>query len=211
MSDRPPRELPGSLFTESGRPERALPPGLESRSTSDYSKEKEDGLDSPSLPILTHHNVSFREEPHPNRGEGPSNDLVKRKRSLVRPERQPVDPNSALYNYRFHAAAFNADQGRIGLSKTGNYPLAGTGLEPSEPAAAPQLRRGVSILAREDPGQSILKRGATIRKTKGKVGRTEELNDPVTRKGPLSPWMIYAQAVTCCFPPALLRCFGEFA
>lgn len=44
----------------------------------------------------------------------------RRKKSLVRPDRAPVDPSHRLFNYRNHAAAMEADErGRTGLSSTG--------------------------------------------------------------------------------------------
>src|SRR6187402_2505857 len=96
---RPAREEPAAAFSIEGRPQRPPPPGFASPSISDYSREKEDVPDSPSLPILPHQNVSFREDAHPlHGGQAPqppnSSDLVRRKKSLVRPERQPLDVNS---------------------------------------------------------------------------------------------------------------------
>ena len=164
---------------------------------------------------------------------------MRRKKSLVRPEREPIRPGHPLWNYRTHAAAMEADgKGRVGVSTTGNYPQAGIGLDPpvrSAGYAALQrdgyegdasgvaasssrtpLRRGKSILAREedlpnDTGLSILKRGATLRKRQGKVGRTEELDTAAVKRGPMGPWTIYYRSLTCCCPAPILRTFGTRA
>ncbi|GAA5929034.1 chitin synthase CHS3 [Sporobolomyces koalae] len=113
----------------------------------------------------------------------------KRKRSLVRPDRERVDENHRLYNYRQHAAAMEAEgRGTAAVSRTGHYASAGLPIGPAElSGAAPPfnaaasarlggtnpsgatVRRGKSILAREEgmaneTGLSIFKRGGTLRR-----------------------------------------------
>ena len=113
----------------------------------------------------------------------------KRKRSLVRPDRERVDENHRLYNYRQHAAAMEAEgRGTAAVSRTGHYASAGLPVGPAElsgqaplggvggarlggagnPSGA-TVRRGKSILAREEgmaneTGLSIFKRGGTLRR-----------------------------------------------
>lgn len=131
----------------------------------------------------------------------------KRKRSLVRPDRERLDPGHRLFNYRTHAAAMEADgAGIVGISRTG--------------ANATQLRRGKSILAREEnmageeSGIAILKRGATLRRKSGKTGRTEEMREEERErkqkgvKPPVSLWMIYCRVLTFWAPAFLLKLFG---
>ncbi|BGP23539.1 chitin synthase, glycosyltransferase family 2 protein [Rhodotorula toruloides] len=115
----------------------------------------------------------------------------KRKKSLVRPDRERVDENHRLYNYRQHAAMMEAEgRGTAAVSRTGHYAQAGLPVpvgpaEVSGAAAAAAhpshgvgagagsttLRRGKSILAREEgmvneSGLNIFKRGQTLRRPK---------------------------------------------
>ncbi|GAA5852682.1 hypothetical protein JCM8547_002588 [Rhodosporidiobolus lusitaniae] len=125
-------------------------------------------------------------------GGGGSGADFKRKRSLVRPDRERVDESHRLYNYRQHAAAMEADgRATVAVSRTGHYPAAGLPVVVSpeqvsgEAAAHAQavgaqgtggggsttLRRGKSILAREEgmaneTGLSMFKRGGTLRRPK---------------------------------------------
>ncbi|GAA5858466.1 hypothetical protein JCM1840_001219 [Sporobolomyces johnsonii] len=112
-----------------------------------------------------------------------SNDF-KRKKSLVRPDRERVDENHRLYNYRQHAAAMEAEgRGMAAVSRTGHYATAGlpvpvtpaevSGVTPLGASTAggsgATVRRGKSILAREEgmaneTGLSIFKRGGTLRR-----------------------------------------------
>lgn len=120
---------------------------------------------------------------------GGNNADFKRKRSLVRPDRERVDENHRLYNYRQHAAAMEAEgRGMAAVSRTGHYASAGLPIGPAElsgqvvgggpeprmggsmanPSGA-TVRRGKSILAREEgmaneTGLSIFKRGGTLRR-----------------------------------------------
>ncbi|BGP14711.1 hypothetical protein JCM10213_006208 [Rhodosporidiobolus nylandii] len=160
----------------------------------------------------------------------------KRKRSLVRPDRERVDENHRLYNYRQHAAAMEAEgRGTAAVSRTGHYATAGLpvpvppGLVSGEAAAASQaahghggsttLRRGKSILAREEgmaneTGLSMFKRGGTLRRPRkdgAQVlpgGAYERSRKAKQKKEPLGAWMIYCKIVTACLPAPLLACFG---
>lgn len=167
----------------------------------------------------------------------------KRKRSLVRPERERVNPDARHFHYAQHSAAFQAENGgRVGVSETGYGPtsahagmpygggqggIASYGLAPGQDGR-PGLRRGKSILAREEgmaheSGLNFLKRGATLRrntkKSKEQYGgnASEELlkskaKDPKQEDGekaPLTPWMLYCYAITCCLPGVVLKSLGE--
>ncbi|GAA5969686.1 hypothetical protein JCM11641_008005 [Rhodosporidiobolus odoratus] len=159
----------------------------------------------------------------------------KRKRSLVRPDRAPVDPSNRHYLYRQHAAAMEAEgRGMAAVSRTGHYPAAGLPvpvaaeivsgaagiLGRSQPqSGATQLRRGKSILAREEgmaneTGLSMFKRGGTLRRPKKggaqalPGGAYERGMKAKEQKQPMGAWMIYCIVITACFPGALLRCFG---
>ncbi|GAA6002402.1 uncharacterized protein JCM10292_006640 [Rhodotorula paludigena] len=128
---------------------------------------------------------------------GSSGADFRRKRSLVRPDRERVDENHRLYNYRQHAAAMEAEgRGTAAVSRTGHYAQAGLPIPvgPAEvsgaAAAAAQhhlvppgtgaggatgLRRGKSILAREEgmaneTGLNLFKRGGTLRRPAGGAG-----------------------------------------
>lgn len=169
-------------------------------------------------------------------GGGGSGADFKRKRSLVRPDRERVDENHRLYNYRQHAAAMEAEgRGTAAVSRTGHYAAAGlpipvtpaelSGATTAQGQAAQNgsttLRRGKSILAREEgmaneTGLNIFKRGGTLRRPKSAAGGQqampggayEKRKKAKAAKQPLGAWMIYCMVVTACFPPALLKCFG---
>ncbi|BEI80138.1 hypothetical protein CcaverHIS002_0106670 [Cutaneotrichosporon cavernicola] len=86
---------------------------------------------------------------------------VRRKKSMVRPERERIEPGHRLYHYQQHAA----DQSvRVHPSATGNQPYA------PHRGGASGLRRGKSVLGREgdqetnESGLNLFKRGATIRR-----------------------------------------------
>lgn len=185
------------------------------------------GIGQPKTSFLT-------AEGHDNEG-GFSGADFKRKKSLVRPERERLDPDHRLYNYRQHAAL----SGAVAASNTGYAPhadLAGMpygsgqggisalGLQPGQPGQHAGLRRGKSILAREEgmaneSGLSFLKRGATLRgrKKKEQYGPSSEelLKDRVARKketqaqAPLGPWMIYCYIITVFLPGFLLKACGK--
>ncbi|GAA5975681.1 hypothetical protein JCM10908_005240 [Rhodotorula pacifica] len=183
----------------------------------------------------------------------------KRKKSLVRPDRERVDEHHRLYNYRQHAAAMEAEgRGTAAVSRTGHYASAGLPI-PVTPAevsgravgpgiaaatggsigaphshanmpghgagaaqgGAPGLRRGKSILAREEgmaneSGLNLFKRSGTVRRRgpKGQQqqvlpgGAYEQNRKAKPKSKPMSPWMIYCQILTACLPSPLLKCFG---
>lgn len=177
-------------------------------------------------------------------GGGFSGADFKRKRSLVRPERERVNPDARHFHYAQHSAAFQAENGgRVGYSETGYGPssahagmpygggqggIASYGLAPGVDGR-PGLRRGKSILAREEgmaheSGLNFLKRGATMRRNK--KGTSKEQYAGITNeemlkskankdhkkdeeKAPLTAWMIYCYIITCCLPGSVLKSCGE--
>lgn len=185
---------PFQAGASSGRPERQPmpPPLLQTQPSTDSYAKSEYTVDSAdpksgSRPMFqtmdSQQQVSFEQDLRQDAGPssaaavGSGATGVGRKKSLVRPERARVDPDHRLWNYRNHAAAMQADgTGDVGFSRTGHYPQAGLGLEPHNSMSnnaqggtlgknrAP-LRRGVSILARDQPtdGAGILRRGTTVR------------------------------------------------
>ncbi|KAJ9093045.1 Chitin synthase, class 3 [Naganishia friedmannii] len=115
---------------------------------------------------------------------------MRRKKSLVRPDRERIDPNHRLWHYREHAAAA-AEGGRPAgyhqqTDAPQGYPQQQQQQQQQQPAggmrgnvqvlpsttgnAPPGLRRGKSILAREpnesasESGLNFLKRGPTLRR-----------------------------------------------
>lgn len=110
---------------------------------------------------------------------------VKRGKSLVRPERERIDPNHRQYHYR--QAASQAPTDTVQPSRTGNLP---------------PIRRGKSVLGREEKGIPV--DGTPIE---------FEYNQPPTKSTWSSklpgPWMTYCYLLTCCVPPQLLLCAGR--
>lgn len=156
----------------------------------------------------------------------------KRKKSLVRPDRERIDENHRLYNYRAHAARMEAEgRGVAAVSRTGHYATAGLVPEGLHPNAgysnSTNLRRGRSILAREEgmaneTGLSMFKRGATLRRPTNKSSHGSTTTampggaydkaraaKAQKQKQPLGPWMLFCLAITICCPSPLLKCFGE--
>ncbi|TFK42082.1 glycosyltransferase family 2 protein [Crucibulum laeve] len=135
---------------------------------------------------------------------------VGRKKSLVRPDREKIDPGHRQWHYRSHVAQLEEESnGRVGVmpSSTGNYP---------------QLRRGRSLLAREEDqhesGLALFKRGATLRRKRPSQTNNSPNPNPqpeIKKKrgcwngpGPGGPWMTYCLIITCWVPSFLLKSCG---
>lgn len=222
---------PASTFEEQLRP--ALPYGVGSSEstarvqfTTDSSRANLLASTS-QLPHDSHHS-STQLQP------GFSGTDFKRKKSLVRPDRERIDENHRLYNYRKHAAQFEAEgRGVAAVSRTGHTASAGLvhggdgGYHSSEAYSnSTNLRRGKSILNREEgeaneTGLSMFKRGATLRRPNNKSnlsaqqalpgGAYDKRRVAKAQKQPLGPWMLFCLAVTICCPSPLLKCFGELS
>ncbi|WFD36125.1 chitin synthase [Malassezia cuniculi] len=129
----------------------------------------------------------------------------RRKKSLVRPDRERIDPSHRQWHYRNHAAQMDANNGRskIGYmpSTTGHMPhhgaapagapleatmagpgggISGIGITgPQQPIRNPALRRGKSFLGRDEDnvesGINFLRRGVSMRRYRPNA-------DPETQK-----------------------------
>lgn len=149
----------------------------------------------------------------------------RRKKSLIHPDREKIDPGHRQWHYRQHAAQMEEEQYAdpsairgmaIGPSTTGNMPQTG-------------LRRGKSLLARDEDVQetriNMFARGATLRRKRhapsvsatatNAAGPGGASTPPKTglfkniAPGPVDVWMIYCWFLTICIPPFLLRVCGE--
>ncbi|THH30224.1 hypothetical protein EUX98_g3956 [Antrodiella citrinella] len=136
---------------------------------------------------------------------------VARKKSLVRPDREKIDPGHRQWHYRNHAAQLE-ERGGAAVdfipSSTGNAPQRGA------------LRRGRSVLDREEDqhesGLALFKRGATLRRRKSQSAvNSDPPPKPKSRgclgdigPGPKDAWFIYCYVLTCFIPPLLLRVCG---
>ncbi|PPQ78041.1 hypothetical protein CVT25_015585 [Psilocybe cyanescens] len=133
---------------------------------------------------------------------------VARKKSLVRPDREKIDPGHRQWHYRSHVAQLEEEgAGRVGVmpSSTGNYP---------------QLRRGRSLLAREEDvhesGLALFKRGHTLRRKRQQPSTSSAPPVPEPKKksgiwkgpGPGGPWMTYCLILTILVPSFLLKSCG---
>jgi len=252
--DRPPRQAPPTAFGHGAQRPAPLQHPTQSYETSKSSEDPHSTLDPrlrPPLHTLPYgssesttrvqfsSNVASESSranllastsalPQDSLQPGFSGSDFKRKKSLVRPDRERIDENHRLYNYRKHAAQFEAEgRGVAAVSRTGHTATAGLapdGGHYSHEAYsnATNLRRGKSILAREEgmaneTGLSMFKRGATLRRPNNKSGgglqalpggAYEKRRAAKVTKEPLGPWMLFCLAVTICCPSPLLKCFG---
>ncbi|KAF9113168.1 Chitin synthase, class 3 [Mortierella sp. AM989] len=123
----------------------------------------------------------------------------KRQKSLVRPERERVDRNHPQYHYRNATQNLDGSNIRVQASTTGADPLGRTGV----------VRRGKSVLGREPEkaGQPRLKAKAAADDKRKPFVNIKGLKNE-SREWP-SKWIIYYNAITCCFPAALLKSCGK--
>jgi chitin synthase len=118
---------------------------------------------------------------------------VKRGKSLVRPERERIDPNHRQYHYR--QAASQAPVDTVQPSRTGNLPRT---LSRKGTTKSVTVRRGKSVLGREEKG------GDDEEFAYEHTERKKTWRDKLP-----GPWMTYCYLLTCCVPPLLLRCAGK--
>ncbi|EMD32671.1 glycosyltransferase family 2 protein [Gelatoporia subvermispora B] len=134
---------------------------------------------------------------------------VGRKKSLVRPDREKVEPGHRLWHYQQHAAQMQDEGGGNALpSTTGNAPQRA------------ELRRGKSLLGREEDvhesGLALFKRGTLRRRRPSQTSVPTATEDKSKAKrccdnigpGPKDAWFIYCYVLTCWVPPFLLRVCG---
>ena len=168
-------------------------------------------------------------------GTGPTSSAapgLNRKRTLVRPERQRVDPTHRNYHYVQHTQQQNMP---VQASTTGNranlpideyddfdeydqgapthytaqYGPESPGQSPTPSPTRPDIQRGKSILGREAPQRIPLKpeeprAPARLTKTKSVLQKRKE--EEMERE--MTLWVFYCRTLTCCIPRSLLRCFG---
>ncbi|KAG0167648.1 Chitin synthase, class 3 [Apophysomyces sp. BC1015] len=139
-------------------------------------------------------NTSSPEEP-PLVSDGLQFNKPRRNKSLVRPERERIDPSHRQYHYR--QATINRGSEHVEPSTTGNQPTRQRTLErrPTRRQSVP--RRGRSILGREEE--------------EAKQSDEENLDEPPTTNSKTclpDPWLTYCRLITCCFPKPVLRLAG---
>ncbi|KII94232.1 glycosyltransferase family 2 protein [Plicaturopsis crispa FD-325 SS-3] len=191
---RPPNQQHGVSFQNVERGDRTGP----------LDSQRQRTLPSPYQTQFTTGNDPESAEFDPSR--------VGRKKSLVRPDREKIEPGHRQWHYRSHVAQMeNEGGGRVFPSTTGNYPQ-----------TEGPLRRGRSLLAREEDvhesGLALFKRGATLRRKRPQStsAATPAPAVPDDRvcclgdigPGPKGPWMIYCYLLTCCFPGVILKTCG---
>ncbi|KAL7320679.1 Chitin synthase, class 3 [Mucor circinelloides] len=116
---------------------------------------------------------------------------VKRGKSLVRPERERIDPNHRQYHYR--QAAGQAPDDTIQASKTGNLPRT---LSRKGTTKSVAIRRGKSILGREEKA------------IEDDFAYAQEEQKPSCWNKLPRPWMLYCYVLTFWIPPFVLKICG---
>ncbi|KAG0280658.1 Chitin synthase, class 3 [Linnemannia exigua] len=143
-----------------------------------------------------------------NRTQRPTTGF-RRQKSLVRPERERIDRNHPQYHYRNATQNLDGSHIKVQASTTGNDPMmAGT----PTTAGAGGIRRGKSVLGREieKPGTMRNKAKAAATPKRKTIADIKNLKNPLKkekREWP-SKWIIYYNAITCCFPAAILKRCG---
>ncbi|KAF8527564.1 glycosyltransferase family 2 protein [Hysterangium stoloniferum] len=182
-------------FQPTERGDRAAP--IQSRYSHPQTTHKEQALPPTPLELM--------QDADEDSSSGSFGARVGRKKSLVRPDREKIDPGHRQFHYRNHVAHMTGD-GRIMPSTTGNYPQSSG------------LRRGKSLLAREEDmpesGLSIFKRSTTLRRPRSQSGAAT--SEPKQKRGcfdniapgPKDWFMIYSWLITCWVPSFLLKACG---
>ncbi|TIB97764.1 kinase-like protein [Wallemia mellicola] len=186
------------VITKSAHPARFSPDDKYSR----QSDDKEEICETLEGPTVSFHYQQNDIE------SGQNNSNFKRKKSLVKPERERLNQNHRLFHYR-NSAANQSGHVDVKASSTGAYPQQSA------------LRRGKSVLGREDPGPSLLRRQTKRQKSTSvdTPGNGPTGTEPVTAKpsklsayssipGPKGPWMLYCFIITCFIPNFALKLFG---
>ncbi|KDN41285.1 hypothetical protein RSAG8_07554, partial [Rhizoctonia solani AG-8 WAC10335] len=186
MSSRPPRAAPPRASSTPGNP----PPPQTSVSFS--REERTDHAQSPT---------PYDEEPY-----SPGADM-RRKKSLVRPDRERIDPGHRQWHYRSHVG----DGANVAVlpSATGNAPT--------------NIRRGRSLLGRDEEageGGMFRRHGQTLKRRQVNAQGSPPANkdelpeEPKGRwidsigPGPKDAWFLYCYMITCCVPKFLLSSCG---
>ncbi|KAF9446274.1 glycosyltransferase family 2 protein [Macrolepiota fuliginosa MF-IS2] len=225
---RPPRAVrPQSLQQNSRTPANPYddpsvhstsPPPLahhDSRANVSF-QNTERGDRNSSLDAYKQRSMPSAYQPHLSYSGDPESDYVDparvgRKKSLVRPDREKIEPGHRQWHYRSHVAQLEQEgNSRVGImpSSTGNYPQ------------RDDLRRGRSLLGREEDvhesGLALFKRGTLRRKRaqSSSSGGQPPPPPPENRRGcwkgpgPSGPWMLYCYFLTVWVPPFFMRQCG---
>lgn len=147
-----------------------------------------------------------------NRPQGRPATGFRRQKSLVRPERERIDRNHPQYYYRNATQNLDGSHIKVQASTTGNDP----NIAPNSATTAGSggIRRGKSVLGREieKPGTMRNKAKAAAAPKRKTIADIKNLKNPLKkekREWP-SKWIIYYNAITCCFPAAILKRCGKF-
>ncbi|KAI8147365.1 chitin synthase-domain-containing protein [Fennellomyces sp. T-0311] len=119
----------------------------------------------------------------------------RRQASLIRPERERVDPSHRQYHTRMHAAAMEEHTVRY---EQVEQPAAT--LDRSNPTRRSVLRR--NLLSKEHDGRRSIEKDL-----EGHDGI--QTPDEYPKKRYPDVWKAYCYIVTCCFPSFLLKAFGK--
>ncbi|KAF9298732.1 Chitin synthase, class 3 [Linnemannia elongata] len=145
-----------------------------------------------------------------NRPQGRPATGFRRQKSLVRPERERIDRNHPQYYYRNATQNLDGSHIKVQASTTGNDP----NIAPNSATTAGSggIRRGKSVLGREieKPGTMRNKAKAAAAPKRKTIADIKNLKNPLKkekREWP-SKWIIYYNAITCCFPAAILKRCG---
>ncbi|CAM0140246.1 Chitin synthase, class 3 [Umbelopsis sp. WA50703] len=153
----------------------------------------------------------------------------RRQKSLVRPERERIDPNHRQFHYRQRATE-HLGVDRVAASTTGNIPLHYQDVTERRAQRLPSfrrsIRRGKSILGREEPPKEKTHvRPATkpLPKAVGDRGGADTSEEGIDSAAPANAvvldnelpkgklpdvWSLYVRTLTCCFPSGVLRSLG---
>ncbi|KAH9947090.1 glycosyltransferase family 2 protein [Amylocystis lapponica] len=211
---RPPRSArPPQSQSPHPDPQRPpfSPPGASPRGISFQDTERGDRRDIVEQPRQRAYTAYQHNQPptplDPAYAEAGDGGRVGRKKSLVRPDREKIEPGHRQWHYRTHAVDMEDQGGGTAKpSTTGNLPQKG------------ELRRGRSVLGREEDvhesGLAIF-RGTTLRRKKTQPSTPTATEKADKRScldslgpGPKGGWFIYCYVLTCFIPPFMLRACG---
>src|SRR5271170_709028 len=159
---------------------------------------------------------------------------LSRKKTLVRPERQRVDPTHRNYHYLQHTQQQNMPVQASTTGNRANVPIEdydedaelnytttyspespgaySSGASPGASPSRADVMRGKSILGRDAPQRIPLKPEPLPpvgRLTKSKtVNKRKRAAVEEAAAREMTTWVFYCRTITCCFPGSLLRCFG---
>ena len=120
----------------------------------------------------------------------------RRQTSLIRPERERVDPSHRQYHTRLHAAAM-VEHTTI-RHQVVEQPVAA--LDRSNPTRRSVLRR--NLLSKEHD-----ERRSTEKDVEGHQGI--QTPDEIPKNRYPDVWKAYCYIITCCYPSFLLKAFGK--